>query len=337
MRRSNTAIRFSNMVHSAFSWSDDEDGVDDSAATAATSAPSEPAYRLSDATGPAALQVPPESEMALPRENCRFDHPAVLLPSDVQVSAGAARAAGMTRHIASLSRSSILSPSRVNPAAPRPAPQLSVVDRPSVIAGRPSPTVFSPADYAATTRHRSDPYDLILHPLNNVAPAAQSIIDPNAAYTQDWRPYRVSLDRSMRWWEGGSGIIDLRALFATRSNALAGTQLSLGFEACAWVLRRHACEFKVGMARTLGSRWELYRSSLDTWTPSHLFIVLHVRGRDAVGFAEAGLKGMLHACGDYDDDLNINHRNKDRGGSGPRHECELDDWFWVYLATRSVS
>jgi hypothetical protein len=46
---------------------------------------------------------------------------------------------------------------------------------------------------------------------------------------------------------------------------------------------------------------------------------------------------MLYACGEYDDDLNMNHRNNDRGGSGPRHECELDDWFWVYLATMSVS
>ena len=61
--------------------------------------------------------------------------------------------------------------------------------------------------------------------------------------------------------------------------------------------------------------------------------MLHVRGRDAVGFAEAGLIGMLHACGDYDDRLNINHRNNDKGGSGPRHDCELDDWFYVYLAT----
>ena len=68
-----------------------------------------------------------------------------------------------------------------------------------------------------------------------------------------------------------------------------------------------------------------------------MFIVLHVRGRDAVGFAEAGLIGMLYACGGNDTDLNMNHRNNDRGGSCPRHECELDDWFWVYLATMSVS
>ena len=64
---------------------------------------------------------------------------------------------------------------------------------------------------------------------------------------------------------------------------------------------------------------------------------MQVRGRDAVGFAEAGLIGMLHACDEYDVDLNVNARNNDKGGSGPRHECELDDWFWVYLATKSVS
>ena len=58
--------------------------------------------------------------------------------------------------------------------------------------------------------------------------------------------------------------------------------------------------------------------------PSHMFI-------------EAGLIGMIHACGEYDDGLNVNHRNNDRGGGGPRHECELDDWCWVYLATKSVS
>ena len=129
------------------------------------------------------------------------------------------------------------------------------------------------------------------------------------------------------------GIIDLRVLFNTSSTAIAGTQLSVGLAACQWVLRRHACELKIGMARTLGSRWELYRSSSDTWTPSHLFIALHVRGRETVGFAEAWLIEMLHACGDYDDGLNINYRNNDKGGSGPRHDCELDDWFWVYQAT----
>ena len=61
--------------------------------------------------------------------------------------------------------------------------------------------------------------------------------------------------------------------------------------------------------------------------------MLHVRGREAVGWAQVGLIVLLHACGEYDDSLNINYRNNDKGGSGPRHDCELDDWFWVYIAT----
>ena len=57
--------------------------------------------------------------------------------------------------------------------------------------------------------------------------------------------------------------------------------------------------------------------------------MLHVRGREAVGWAEAGLIALLHECGDVDVSLNINHRNNDKGGSGPRHDRELDDWFYV--------
>ena len=49
-----------------------------------------------------------------------------------------------------------------------------------------------------------------------------------------------------------------------------------------------------------------------------------------------GLIGLFHACGDSDDSLNTNYHNNDKGGNGPRHDCELDDWFWVYLATNIV-
>jgi hypothetical protein len=329
-------MRFSKSLEHYMWLSDDEDDVTGSAATAATLAPPQSAHRLSDSTGPAApmpppqtpsqssSSVPPKAAMALPHSNHRSDHSRVVLPSNIHGVVPAARVTEMTRHIDNLKRPAIRSPAH-----------LSVVDRPSGIPDRPKPTVDRPPAHAATVRHRSDPYHLVRD--RQCVNPAQATIDPNADYTEEWRLYRVNLDKNKRWWEWDSGIIDLRALFPTRSTALAGTQLNVGFEACGWVLRRHACEFKIGMARTLGSRWELYRSSSDTWTPSHLFIVLHVRGRDAVGFAEAGLIGMLYACGEYDDGLNINRRNNDRGGSGPRHECELDDWFWVYLATRIVS
>ena len=347
MRRSNTAIAFSNRLDHYLWQSDEDDDVAGSTATASRVATPPSAHRLSDSTAPATAvllpqtpshsssSVPPEAAMALPRSNHRSDHSRVLLPSNMHGVASATHRMEMTRHIDNRNRPSIRSHAHVPPTGPRHAPHLSVVDHPSGIADRPSPTVDCPPAHPATTQHRYDPYHLV-HAHQHVAPAGSNI-DNQADYMEEWRSYRVYLDRNKRWWEWDHGIIDLRALFPTRSTALAGTQLNVGFNACGWVLRGHACEFKVGMARTLGPRWELYRSSPDTWTPSHLFIVLHVRGRDAVGVAEAGLIGMLYACGEYDDDLNINRRNNDRGGSGPRHECELDDWFWVYLAVRVLS
>ena len=323
MRRSNTAIAFSKEIHNYFWQSYDEDDGDDDACDAATApivAPPKPA--------PAAALPPPETPsgsskaaMSAPRSNRRSDHSQVVLPSSIHGVVPAARGAEMTR--------------KIDNPAPHPAPQPSVVDRPLDSTDRPSPTAARPPVDSATTRHRSDPYHMV-RANERVAPD-QSTLDSIADYTEDWRPYRVNLLKNQRWWEWGHGIIDLRALYRTKSNAIAGTQLNVAFDACRSVLRRHACEFKVGMARTLGGRWELYQSSSDTWTPTHLHIVMHVRGRDAVGFAEAGLIGMLYECGDFDDHLNVNHRNNDRGGSGPRHEHELDDWFYVYLATMSVS
>ena len=338
---------FSEKLEDYLWQSDVDDDEADDAATATTVASPPPARRLSDATGLATAlplpetpsqsssAVPPNAAMGVSPSNCRVDPSQVRLPSNIHGVVGAARVADMTRHRTALNRPAVRSPAQVHHATPRLAPPLSVVDRPSGIADRTSPTADRPPAHAATTRHRSDPYHLVR--ANQHVASAQSTIDPTVDYKEDWRSYRVNLYKDKCWWEWDHGIIDLRPLFRTRSSATAGTQLGVGFNACGWVLRRHACQFKVGMARMLGSRWELYRSSPDTWTPSHLFIVMHVRGRDAVGFAEAGLIGMLHACGEYDDGLNVNHRNNDRGGGGPRHECELDDWFWVYLATKSVS
>ena len=314
-------MAFSQQVHNTLERFLDEDDDAGDAAAATTLAPPQPA--------PAAALPPPEplsgsSESAM---GVRGDR--IVLPANMNGVVGATRVAEMTRNLTAMHRPAIRS------SAPRPAPQVSVVDRPLDIAERPSPTAARPVAGAATTRHRYDPYHLVRRQQRE-APA-DSVLDPTGDYTQDWRQYRVNLLRCGRWWEWDHGIIDLRSLFHTKSNATAGTQLSVAFAACRWVLCRYACDFKVGMARTLGSRWELYQSSPDRWTPTHVFIVLHVRGRDAVGFAEAGLIGMLKECGEFDDQLNVNHRNNDKGGGGPRHERELDDWFYVYLATRSES
>ena len=273
MRRSNTAIRFSNSVEQYFTWqSSDEDDERGSATTAATLAPPQSAHRLSDSTGPAApvpppqppthtsTSVRPEAAMALPQSNRRVDFARVVFPSNLNGVVPAARVAAMARHLTALNRTAIRSPAQLAPTAHSHAPQLSVVDRPSCNADRRSPTVDRPPGHAATTRHRFAPYQLVRG--HQLAAPVESTLDPNDDYMQDWRPYSVNLYRDKLWWKCDPGIIDLRALFHTSGTALAGTQLSVGFAACRWVMRRYACEFKIGMARRLGFRWELYRSSI---------------------------------------------------------------------------
>ena len=314
-------MAFSQQVHKTIEGFLDSDDDAGDAAMATTLAPPQPA--------PAAALPPPvplsrSSESAM---GVRGDR--IVLPANMNGVVGETRVAEMHRNLTAMHRHAIRS------SAPRLPPQGSVVDRPSDIAERQSPTAARPTAGAATTRPKYEPYHLVQRQQRD-APD-DSVVDPTSDYTQDWRQYRVPLLKCQRWWEWAHGIIDLRPLFDTKRNATAGTQLSVAFAASRWVLARHACEFKVGMARTLGSRWELYQSSPDKWTPTHAFIVLHVRGRDAVGFAEAGLIGMLKECGEFDDQLNVNYRNNDKGGGGPRHERELDDWFYVYLATKSES
>ena len=84
------------------------------------------------------------STLGVPPSNCRVDHSQVLLPSNIHGVVSAARVADMTRHLTALNRPAIRPPAQVHHAAPRPAPQLSVVDRPLGIADRPSPTADRP-------------------------------------------------------------------------------------------------------------------------------------------------------------------------------------------------
>ena len=139
MRRSNTAIAFSDRVEHSLLWPDDEEDVDGSAATAARLAPPQSAYRLSDSTGPATqspTSAPPKAAMALPQSNRRSDPSRVVLPSDINGVVSVARLAETTRHIDTRSRPSIRSPAHVPPTAPRHAPHMSVVDHPSGIAAQ---------------------------------------------------------------------------------------------------------------------------------------------------------------------------------------------------------
>ena len=166
--------------------------------------------------------------------------------------------------------------------------------------------------------------------LPNVCP-----IEAQAA-SDDWRDFEVRIYRAGDWWNGASGIIDARVIhFTKNSNACEGAKLDVAFNRCTWALRRHACEFKVGIARLLGARWQMYQASTDKWQPTHLIILLEVPGRTAAGYAEAALIRMLWDSDLYDDMHNINYRNNDKGGTGPRQPEHEHAVYFVYLAVKA--
>ena len=103
---------------------------------------------------------------------------------------------------------------------------------------------------------------------------------------------------------GPHGIIDARVLFYIENQNLSeGGKLELAVRRCNWALGRHACEFKVGIARELGVRFQMYRNSPDRWQPTHLFILLEVVGRTAAGYAEAALIRTLWDRDLHDDNV----------------------------------
>ena len=72
----------------------------------------------------------------------------------------------------------------------------------------------------------------------------------------------------------------------------------------------------------------MYQDHESKWKPSHLFILLRIKGREAAGFAEAGLIDSCRAL-NVDMKLNINIRNKDLGGTGPRQDPEATRILYV--------
>ena len=87
------------------------------------------------------------------------------------------------------------------------------------------------------------------------------------------------------------------------------------------------------MARELGARWLMYNEDGETgrWSPTHMFLLAEVHGREAAGFMEAGLIALV-ADQDMDQAYNINLKHRDSGGTGPRPEQFKDHQYFIYLA-----
>ena len=64
----------------------------------------------------------------------------------------------------------------------------------------------------------------------------------------------------------------------------------------------------------------------DGWRPTHLWLLLEVRGREGIGYAEAGLIRMMHHL-DIPHNLNMNFKHRDYGGTGPRLDEHMHATF----------
>ena len=229
-----------------------------------------------------------------------------------------------------------------------PNPPASIV--PAASSGdRDPPTVQSHAPQPVRSS-RIGPYPIVA--VSHRTPATTVVIDlpplvasaphednpePDDRPKDDWKQYEVAMYRDNAWWTWRSGIVDTRYHLQSKITAKSseGVRLHAALEACKWILNRHECEFKIGMARFLGLRWERYRSS-DRWQPTHLFLLLQVDGREAVGYAESALIVMMDQLECYQK-YNINRRSSDKGGTGPRLEGTLHDIYFVYLAVKAGS
>lgn len=145
------------------------------------------------------------------------------------------------------------------------------------------------------------------------------------------------MHRDEKWWTWQEGITDIRIRDRDFECRSAGTMMTRAMKNIRWVLARHLCEFKVGIASNLWLRWLTYINGhlRGSWVPERLFLLMETPDRDCACFAEAGL---ILACEslDYDMSLNINRRNRDLGGTGPRNADTMYCTHYVYLAVRAV-
>ena len=139
--------------------------------------------------------------------------------------------------------------------------------------------------------------------------------------------------RDIDWWDTEEGIFDARRQCPFQNPLSEGGRFRAALKACMVVLAKHTCEFKIGMARSLGIRWVQYKNT-DGWQPTHLWLLLEVEGRVAAGYAESGLISKLQDAG-LPLDKNINFKNGDHGGTGPRPSNQMFDTYFVYLAVKA--
>ena len=204
--------------------------------------------------------------------------------------------------------------------------QTAAVASPSVPSETAAPAIPSASSQTAAVAVPSFPSETAAAAIPSASSATRPV-DSNLG--DSWRRYQVWLHRDFGWWQRPSGIIDLQALERPRLNASEGMLLELAFRLVKTIVLAHDCYFKIGMCSDLESRWLLYQDRDSKWRPSHLCILMPVKGRSAAGWAEAALICMCREL-HIDSHLNVNLKHKDRGGTGSR--LFEDAIRYLYLA-----
>ena len=175
--------------------------------------------------------------------------------------------------------------------------------------------------------------------LTAVENQAERTHDPDWRQDQDWRQYEISIRRDLKWWLQRPGIIDasLRSSSRARQSAKSeGKTFRFALSDIRWALSTRTCEFKVGFATYLGYRWQLYQQDDGKWTPRYLFMLCTVPDRVSAGFLEAGLIAAIESLDLDHRRLNINWRNNDKGGTGPRKSETSCIAHYIYLAVNPL-
>ena len=149
---------------------------------------------------------------------------------------------------------------------------------------------------------------------------------------KSWAPWEY-------WMNGVADYISIRVV---KNNQKEGTILRQAQQDCKDIISQSAgCQFKVGVATSVLTRWRYYRGRESKWVPTLLFVITAVDNRSGACFLEAGIILALelwaesqhrtwpHKC--------MNTERKDTGGGGARWaETELSPHY-VYLAVRPLS
>ena len=157
--------------------------------------------------------------------------------------------------------------------------------------------------------------------------------DYSADDCDNWKIFEVRLNKYYEWHALPSGIFDLRLGRTMRTSE--GVKLMQAYVACMQFLRQQDADFKIGMASSLATRWLMYKQPDNKWNPSHLGILMEIQGRVAAGMAESALIAMISST-DMPALYNINWKNGDKGGTGPRDDDLLYSTYYVYVAVNAA-